>query len=56
MQPFGGHLQLLKSGKVDDVCGTVVVNKDSPGVEPFYHKHDNNGIVMWLFHFSSIFL
>ena len=41
MQPFGGHLQLLKSGKVDDVCGATVIYKDSTGIEPFYHKHDN---------------
>ena len=39
--PLGGHLQLLKSGKVDDVCGTVVVYEDSPGIKPFYHKHNN---------------
>ena len=40
-QPLGGHLQLLKSGKVDDVCGIVVVYEDSPGIKPFYHKHNN---------------
>ena len=40
-QPSGGHLQLLKSGKVDDVCGAAVVYKDSPGIELFYYKHNN---------------
>ena len=41
MQPLGGHLQLFKSGKVDDVCGTAIVHEDFPGIEPFYHKHNN---------------
>ena len=51
---FRGHFQLLKSGKVDDdVCETSIVYKDSPSVEPFYHKHDSEGIVMRLLHSSG---
>ena len=38
---LGVHLQLLKSRKVDDIRGAVVANKDSSGIEPFYHKHYN---------------
>ena len=56
MQPLEGYFQLLKSRKVDNVCGTIVVHEDSPGIEPFYHKHNDQGIVMRLLHSSSTFL
>ena len=40
------QLQLLKSKEVDDVRRATVVHEDSPGVEPLYHKHYNQRVVM----------
>ena len=41
MQPLRGHFQLLIGRKIDDVYRIAVVHEDSPGIEPFYHKHNN---------------
>ena len=56
MQPFGGHLQLLKSGKVDDVPEVAIIYEDSPGIESFYCEHDDQRVVIRLLHSSNIFL
>ena len=32
------------------------MHQDSPSVESFYHKHDDQWVVMWLFHPYSVFL
>ena len=48
-------LQLLKSRKVDDVRGATIIHEDSLGIESFYRKHYDQGVVMRLLHPSSVF-
>ena len=43
------------SREVNNVSRAAIVNENSSGVESLYHKHDDQGIIMWLVHASSIF-
>ena len=47
-------LQPLKSRKVDDIHGAIVVHEDPLGVESFYCEHYNQGVIMRLLHSSNI--
>ena len=49
-------LQPLKSRKVDDIGGAIVVHKDPLGVESFYCEHYDQMVIVRLLHSSSIFL
>ena len=52
---FPDLLQLLNSGKVNDVCRAAIVHEDSLGVESFYREHYDQGVVVRLLYSPSIF-